>query len=357
MDQAYASRIPTVTTLAPSSGQRSLLGSSAQVAPPPPPPPSLTPRQALINSVVNLVQSFVSAQGGAEEEERDGGDASAGKSSLLGDDGFNLTSASTSFVSKLIEEARAASLPSDDVTFIGDGDVIPVALQQRLCEGEFLRGGDGAGYNATEADAAYAEAYPLHGQGQVPVGCLNGCIVGGGLLETIARVYGVRRTRTPSAWKGKCFAEEAVDRPTAVNGTDANASAVAPWQPGSLVTNRIKLNYGVFINRLFGLTDPIELYPGKVYTGESWAAPGEEAVIIDYSDHSHEFSSFRDEIREIYPGVYLGKMYALPGTELWGGVLALPADSAPRFAINFMLFGQEGQTTMQAVQASSPADA
>ena len=51
------------------------------------------------------------------------------------------------------------------------------------------------------------------------------------------------------------------------------------------------------------------------------------------------------------------KMYALPGTELWGGVLALPADSAPRFAINFMLFGQEGQTTMQAVQASSPADA
>jgi hypothetical protein len=83
--------------------------------------------------------------------------------------------------------------------------------------------------------------------------------------------------------------------------------------------------------------------------------PGERAVVIDYSDHDHEFASFRDEVREIYPGVYLGKMYALPGTELWGGVLALPPDSPPRFAINFILFGQPGQTTVQALQAPMPA--
>lgn len=33
------------------------------------------------------------------------------------------------------------------------------------------------------------------------------------------------------------------------------------------------------------------------------------------SDYDHEFGAFRDEIREMYPGVFLGKMYALPG---WG---------------------------------------
>ena len=32
--------------------------------------------------------------------------------------------------------------------------------------------------------------------------------------------------------------------------------------------------------------------------------------------------------REVYPGVYLGKMYAMPGTRMYG-VLNVPADSAP----------------------------
>ena len=199
---------------------------------------------------------------------------------------------------------------------------------------------------------------------------MTGCIVGGGLFETIARVYGIQRTGTPSAWRGKCFADEAATQPaplnrTAMNNSGTNSTAdrasppevEAPWQPGTLVKNRIKMNYGIFVNRLFGLTEPLELYPGKVYSGESYFAPGERAVVIDYSDHDHEFSSFRDEIREIYPGVYLGKMYALPGTELWGGVLALPPDSDPRFTINFILFGQPGQTTVPAVQAPTPAGA
>ena len=30
----------------------------------------------------------------------------------------------------------------------------------------------------------------------------------------------------------------------------------------------------------------------------------------------------------MYPGVYLGKMYAMPGTRMYG-VLNVPADSAP----------------------------
>lgn len=201
---------------------------------------------------------------------------------------------------------------------------------------------------ATRCDATRCDVvYPAR------EGCLTGCIVGGGPLETIARVYGIQRTGNPSAWRGKCFADEAVTQPTTTNGTGAGANAT--WQPGGLVTNRIKMNYGVFVNRLFGLTAPVELYPGKVYAGDSYFAPGERALVIDYSDHEHEFSSFRDEIREIYPGVYLGKMYALPGTQLWGGAISLPQGSDPRFAINFMLFGQPGQTVVQAVQAPPAA--
>ena len=417
LPQASAARSPiTPATLTPTTfasttssttSGRSLLGSGrlgAQAPPPSPPPPRrLTPREILANSLMGLLQSFISAQG-QQATPGDGDDDEEGSANTLGGEDLttylNSTDASTAFVRKLIQEARAASasLPTDTSTsasasasasassFVGDGDVIPLEVQQRLCEGEFLRGGDGAGYNATEADLAYAASYPLRQQGVVPVGCLTGCIVGGGLFETIARVYGVQRTGTPSAWKGKCFADEAVTQPMvttttvrgqqqsttstsssttttndtttdATNGTregaDGGAVVEGAWQPGTLVNNRIKMNYGVFVNRLFGLTEPLELYPGKVYAGESYFAPGESAVIIDYSDHDHEFSSFRDEIREIYPGVYLGKMYALPGTQLWGGVLALPPDSDPRFTINFILFGQPGMTTMPVVQRDS----
>jgi hypothetical protein len=64
-----------------------------------------------------------------------------------------------------------------------------------------------------------------------------------------------------------------------------------------------------------GFDEPIELYPGKVFKGAS-VFDGKKAIIIDYSDHAHEFNAFRDELREIYPGVYLGKMYALPGTKV-----------------------------------------
>lgn len=359
--RASAARTPSVPILTASSSGRSLLGSGrlgAQPSPPPPPPPRLTPRETLANSLLNLVQSFLSAQGEAERDVQGG----QGGGALGVDTDFNLTSVSTPFVSKLIAEARGVYRNGGGEAFVGNGDIIPPDVQRSLCESEFLRGGEGAGYNATEADHAYAAAHPLHRQGVLPVGCLTGCIVGGGPLETIARVYGVRRTGTPSSWRGKCFADEAVTQPGAQlapgddavranNATNATSPSVTRWQPGSLVTNRIKINYGVFINRLFGLDDPIELYPGKVYSGDSYFAPGERAVVIDYSDHDHEFSSFRDELREIYPGVYLGKMYALPGTELWGGLLSLPPDSDPRFAINFILFGQPGQTTVQAVQA------
>jgi len=46
----------------------------------------------------------------------------------------------------------------------------------------------------------------------------------------------------------------------------------------------------------------------KVYKGPSWL-DGKECIVLDYSDTSIVAQSIRDEIREIEPGLYLGKVY------------------------------------------------
>lgn len=46
----------------------------------------------------------------------------------------------------------------------------------------------------------------------------------------------------------------------------------------------------------------------KVYKDESWL-DGKECIVLDYSDTSLLAQWIRDEIREIGPGVYLGKVY------------------------------------------------
>ena len=106
---------------------------------------------------------------------------------------------------------------------------------------------------------------------------------------------------------------------------------------------------------MFGLTEPLNLFPGKAYEGASIFAPNETSIVVDYADHDHEFASFRDEIREIYPGTYLGKMYALPGTSVLGGVLTVP-EGEPVFAINFILFGAPGMRVVELVgENAAPA--
>jgi hypothetical protein len=228
-----------------------------------------------------------------------------------------------------------------------------------LCDGDFLRGVGGGGYDSTEVDAAYAAAWNataspggLHRDGAIPAGCLVGCVVGDGVLETIARAYGFTRTFRTSSWAGKCFE----DAPAAQPEGDSNVPDFSStWQPGNAVTNRIRVDYGFFINRLFGLTEPLNLFPGKAYEGASIFAPNETSIVVDYADHDHEFASFRDEIREIYPGTYLGKMYALPGTSVLGGVLTVP-EGEPVFAINFILFGAPGMRVVELVgENAAPA--
>jgi hypothetical protein len=63
---------------------------------------------------------------------------------------------------------------------------------------------------------------------------------------------------------------------------------------------------GVLRNKIlpFGLNAII----AKVYKGESWL-DGKECIVLDYSETSLLAHWIRDEIREIGPGLYLGKVY------------------------------------------------
>jgi hypothetical protein len=46
----------------------------------------------------------------------------------------------------------------------------------------------------------------------------------------------------------------------------------------------------------------------RVYKAPSWL-DGKECIVLDYSDTSIVAQWIRDEIREIQPGLYLGKVY------------------------------------------------
>jgi hypothetical protein len=63
---------------------------------------------------------------------------------------------------------------------------------------------------------------------------------------------------------------------------------------------------GVLKNRIlpFGLNAII----AKVYKAPSWL-DSKECIVLDYSDTSFVAQWIRDEIRQIAPGLYLGKVY------------------------------------------------
>ena len=63
---------------------------------------------------------------------------------------------------------------------------------------------------------------------------------------------------------------------------------------------------GILINKItaFSLTFIV----AKVYLDKSWM-DGKDAIVIDYSATSFFAKNIRDEIREVEPGVYLGKVW------------------------------------------------
>jgi hypothetical protein len=63
---------------------------------------------------------------------------------------------------------------------------------------------------------------------------------------------------------------------------------------------------GVLKNKILPLG--VNAIIAKVYKGPSWL-DGKECIVLDYSDTSIVAQWIRDEIREIEPGIYLGKVY------------------------------------------------
>ena len=101
------------------------------------------------------------------------------------------------------------------------------------------------------------------------------------------------------------------------NGT-ANGTAIIA--PGTLYSQPIAQMINVFgwqgkvFNAEKGLLKNrvsafgIEAIIAKVYKGPSWM-DGKECVVLDYSETSLLAHWIRDEIRQIGPGFYLGKVY------------------------------------------------
>jgi hypothetical protein len=63
---------------------------------------------------------------------------------------------------------------------------------------------------------------------------------------------------------------------------------------------------GVLKNRI--LLFHVEAIVARVYKGDSWL-DGKECIVLDYSATSILAHYIRDEIRQIGPGFYLGKVY------------------------------------------------
>ena len=109
--------------------------------------------------------------------------------------------------------------------------------------------------------------------GVIPTGEMRGTAIVAGTrisrwLARFARIF---------AWQGKVF------------------DLFAPGSEAGVLVNKVTF---------FSLTFIV----AKVYRDASWM-DGNATIVIDYSRTSFFFKAVRDEIREIEPGVYLGKVW------------------------------------------------
>ncbi|MBL4902148.1 MAG: hypothetical protein JKY62_05810 [Desulfocapsa sp.] len=125
------------------------------------------------------------------------------------------------------------------------------------------------GKSREELDEIYRNSEP----GEIPAGDTQGTAILAGSkfskpVASLARIL---------AWKGKIFDLFSSDRQS-----------------------------GILINKIspFGL----KCIVAKVYLDKSWL-DGKDTIVIDYSKTSLVAKVIRDEIREIEPGVYLGKVW------------------------------------------------
>ncbi|MEQ1622752.1 MAG: hypothetical protein ABL919_15205 [Methylococcales bacterium] len=120
-----------------------------------------------------------------------------------------------------------------------------------------------------ELDEIYRNAEP----GNIPEGDTKGTAIlaGSAFAKIVAFLAGVL------AWQGKIF------------------DVFCPGGQAGLLVNKVTP---------FSLTFIV----AKVYRDLSWL-DGKETIVIDYSRTSFFAKAIRDEIREVEPGVYLGKVW------------------------------------------------
>ena len=148
---------------------------------------------------------------------------------------------------------------------------------------------------------------------------------------------------TSGLWIGKCFRDDNAGREGGAGGAE--------------VTNRIRMR--ISSGNSSDRAVEVEAFPGVLNTtGKSFFAPGEDAAVIRYPsavnatgdqhrrenpgrNESHVLSEHIEELREIYPGVWLGKTYALQQSGSSNTRRPDDADGALSFSFNYLLFANQ----------------
>jgi hypothetical protein len=91
-----------------------------------------------------------------------------------------------------------------------------------------------------------------------------------------------------------------------VPGLFAKLARLLFWRGKVFDLNSPAFNSGVVVNKVSPLG--INLIVAKVYIAPSWI-DGKDCIVIDYNKTSILARQIRDEIREIEPGLYLGKVW------------------------------------------------
>jgi len=86
----------------------------------------------------------------------------------------------------------------------------------------------------------------------------------------------------------------------------AGAAKLLAWQGKVFDLFSPDFNSGVVVNKVSPLG--LNLIVAKTYRSKSWI-DGKDTIVIDYSSTSLVARQIRDEIREVEPGLYLGKVW------------------------------------------------
>jgi len=86
----------------------------------------------------------------------------------------------------------------------------------------------------------------------------------------------------------------------------AGFSRIFAWQGKVFDLFAADRQSGILVNKISPFS--IRCIVAEVYRGKSWM-DGKDTIVIDYSKTSWAARAIRDEIREVEPGIYLGKVW------------------------------------------------